>query len=77
MPVEHADLTGEETYFPAIVELLATGATDRLGRLPRMRGDTAATFVLEAEPPVMPDTEELARAMMGSGPRRRRIVKRK
>lgn len=75
MPVEHADLTGEEEYFPAIVELLEKGATAKLGRLPRMRGDTATSFVLEAEPPVMANSEELARAMLGSGPRRRKTAK--
>jgi CHAT domain-containing protein len=72
MPVEHADLTGEEDYFPAIVELLEKGATDKLGRLPRARGDAAATFTLEAEPPVLADEEELARAFMGSGAKRRK-----
>jgi CHAT domain-containing protein/pimeloyl-ACP methyl ester carboxylesterase len=72
MPVEHADLTDEDEHFPAITELLATGATDKLGRLPRLRGAAARTFTLEASPPVMPSEEELARACLGSGPRRRR-----
>lgn len=72
MPVEHADLTGEEEYFPAIVELLEQGVTDRLKRLPRQRGEAAHGFVLEAEPPVVSNGEELARAFLGSGPRRRK-----
>ncbi|MBL8488552.1 MAG: CHAT domain-containing protein [Rhodocyclaceae bacterium] len=72
MPVEHADLTGEEDYFPAIVDLLERGATDRLGRLPRTRGEASRAFVLEAPPPVVPGEEELARAFLGSGPRRRK-----
>jgi CHAT domain-containing protein len=75
MPAEHADLTGEEEYFPAIVELLEKGATDKLDRLPRRRGEAAPGFVLEAEPPVVPGDEELARAFMGSGPRRRKASK--
>ncbi len=75
MPVEHADLTGEADYFPAIVELLDKGGTDKLGRLPRARGEVVSGFVLEAEPPVMADAEELARAFMGSGPRRRKAAK--
>jgi len=72
MPVEHGDLAGEEEYFPAIVELLDRGVTDKLGRLPRERAETAPNFVLEAEPPVIPSNEELARAVMGSGLRRRK-----
>jgi len=73
MPVEHADLTGEEEYFSAIVELLEQGTTDKLGRLPRRRGEETLSFVLEAEPPVVPNDEELARAFLGSGPRRRKV----
>lgn len=75
MPVEHGDLAGEEDYFPAIVELLENGTTDKLGRLPSLRGDAAASFTLDAEPPVVADAEELARAVMGSGPRRRKAAK--
>lgn len=73
MPVEHADLTDAPEYFPAIVELLERGSTDKLGRLPRRRGEAAPSFVLEAGPPVMPGEEELARAFFGSGPRRRQV----
>ncbi|MGA7178506.1 MAG: CHAT domain-containing protein [Thiobacillaceae bacterium] len=71
MPVEHGDLAGTEEYFPGIVDLLQKGATDKLGRVPRARGEEAPSFVLEAPPPVVPNEEELARAFMGSGPRRR------
>jgi CHAT domain-containing protein/pimeloyl-ACP methyl ester carboxylesterase len=72
MPVSHIDLTGEDEYFPAIAELLEKGTTDKLDRLPRRRGEPVPGFVLEAEPPVVPGAEELARAFMGSGPRRRK-----
>lgn len=75
MPVEHADLTGEEAYFPAIVDLLEKGVTDKLGRLPRRRGEAAQSFTLEAEPPVLPGEEELARAFLGSGPRHRKTAR--
>ena len=75
MPVEHGDLTGEEEYFPAIVELLEKGSTGKLGRLPRARGISAETFVLEPPPPVVPNEEELMRALMGSGPRNRKITR--
>jgi CHAT domain-containing protein len=77
MPVEHGDLTGEEEYFPAIVDLLEKGSTTKLNRLPRRRGETAETFVLEASPPVLAGEEELARAFMGSSPRRRKTSRAK
>ncbi len=73
MPVEHADLTGAQEHFPAIVELMQKGSTDRLGRLPRRRDEAAPIFMLEAGPPVVPDEEELARAFLGSSPRRIRV----
>ncbi len=72
MPVEHGDLTGEAEYFPAIVDLLEKGSTEKLGRLPRRRGEAAGSFVLEAPPPVLGSEEEMVRACMGSGPRRPR-----
>ena len=72
MPVEHGDLANEEDYFPAIIDLLESGVTSQLHRLPRRRGEVASSFVLEAEPPVLPEEEELARAFLGSGPRRRK-----
>ena len=70
MPVEHGDLTSEEEYFPAIVDLLEKGSTEKLNRLPRRRGDEAVNFILEAPPPVLGSEEEMVRALMGSGPRR-------
>ncbi len=72
MPVEHGDLPSDEEYFPAIVDLLTKGSTEKLDRLPRRRGEAAATFVLEAPPPVLASEDELLRACMGSGPRRRK-----
>lgn len=66
MPVEHADLTGEATYFPAILDLLTTGQTQRLERLPRSRGEIDKPFVLEAPPPTLPGEGEMARAVFGS-----------
>lgn len=71
MPVEHSDLTGTAEYFPAILDLLTSGSTSRLDRLPRTRGAAVQPVVLEAPPPVVPGEEELARAIFGSGPRRR------
>ncbi|NOT85041.1 MAG: CHAT domain-containing protein, partial [Methylococcaceae bacterium] len=72
MPVEHADLTDTKEYFPAIIELLEKGSTEKLAQLPRSRGEMTRTFELEAKPPVIPTADELARAFYGSGPRRRK-----
>ncbi|MBK7565727.1 MAG: CHAT domain-containing protein [Propionivibrio sp.] len=77
MPVEHGDLTGEADYFPAIVDLLEKGTTEKLNRLPRQRGETAGNFILEAPPPIIAGEDELARAFQGSGPRRRKTSRAK
>lgn len=71
MPVEHADLTDSAEHFPAIVDLLETGQTGKLDRLPKARGTEAVTYTREAAPPVFPNPEELARGALGSGPKRR------
>jgi CHAT domain-containing protein len=71
MPVAHGDLANASEYFPALTELVATGSTDKLNRLPRARGAEAGTFVLEAPPPVRASEDELARAFVGGGPVRR------
>lgn len=79
MPVEHGDLADTQEFFPAIDELLDKGNTSQLGRLPRRRGaaSSPANFVLEAPPPILASEDELARAFMGSGPRRRQTSRRK
>lgn len=75
MPVDHGALTGTEEYFPAVVDLLQTGATSRLGRLPAARGAAAAaTITYDAPPPVLPTEEELGCSLAGTRPRRRRPV---
>lgn len=71
MPIEHGDLASVEEHFPAILDLITRGTTDQLERLPQTRGAAAATFVLDAPPPVIPSADELARALIGSAPRRR------
>ncbi len=70
LPVEHGDLLNVSEYFPAIVDLLEKGTTKKLGRLPKQRDVTSETFILEASPPVVPNEEELMRAIMGSGLRK-------
>ncbi|MCC4115852.1 CHAT domain-containing protein [Aromatoleum toluclasticum] len=74
MPVDHGALTGTEEYFPAVTDLLQTGTTSRLGRLPAARGTAAPTAAYDAPPPVLPSEEELACSLVGTRPRRRRPV---
>ncbi|BAL23837.1 CHAT domain-containing protein [Azoarcus sp. KH32C] len=74
MPVDHGALADTDDYFPAILDLLQTGTTTRLGRLPASRGAAAAPLPYDAPPPVLPTEEELARSVVGSRPRRRKPV---
>jgi CHAT domain-containing protein/pimeloyl-ACP methyl ester carboxylesterase len=69
MPAAHGDLANTNEYFPAIVELLQTGRTGRLGRLPLSRG-MPATRTYDAGPVPYPTEEELVRGLMSSRPRR-------
>jgi len=71
LPAEHADLVADARYFPALFELLDSGRTRLLGRLPRRRGDSAPVVIADLPPPVIPGEDELARALFGSRPRRR------
>lgn len=69
MPVAHGDLADTTEYFPAIVELLQTGSTGRLGRVPVSRG-APATRTYDAGPVPYPSEQELVRGLMASSPRR-------
>ncbi|MGH8480045.1 MAG: CHAT domain-containing protein [Gammaproteobacteria bacterium] len=71
MPVAHGNLAGSEEYFPAILELLETGETARLGRLPVSRG-VAATRSYGAGPVPYPTEEAIARSLLGARPKRRK-----
>ncbi|MCK9985130.1 MAG: hypothetical protein AzoDbin1_01602 [Azoarcus sp.] len=74
MPVDHGALTGTEEYFPAVADLLQTGTTSRLGRLPATRAAAAPIASYDAPPPVLPTEEELVCSLVGTRPRRRRPV---
>lgn len=71
MPADHGGLTNTPEHFAAIADLLHSGTTSRLGRLPALRGAAAATIVYDAPPPVLPTEEELARSIIGTAARRR------
>ncbi len=72
MPADHGGLADTREHFPALVDLLETGSTARLGRVPLLRGAAAATVRYDAPPPVLPTEEELARSIVGARPQRRR-----
>jgi pimeloyl-ACP methyl ester carboxylesterase len=71
MPVAHGDLANSEEHLPAILDLLQTGETSRLGRLPVSRG-VAATRSYDAGPAPYPTEEELTRSLLGAKPQRRK-----
>jgi len=70
MPVAHGNLADAEEYFPAVLDLLQTGETSRLGRLPVSRG-IAATRTYDAGPVPYPTEEEVTRSLLGATPKRR------
>ena len=67
MPVDHMGLTSTSHYFEDIVELLTTGSSTRLQRLPVSRGATAAP-VRPYQPgpaPGFPNEAELVASIIG------------
>ncbi|MGQ0593949.1 MAG: CHAT domain-containing protein [Gammaproteobacteria bacterium] len=72
MPVANGNLAASEEYFPAILELLQSGETTRLGRLPVSRG-VAATRTYDAGPAPYPTEEEVARSLLGARPKPRKM----
>lgn len=73
MPVEHGALADSEERFPALVDLLERGDTERLGKgEPALRGTAAAEPVTyDAGPVPYPTGEEVARGLLGAHSRRR------
>lgn len=68
MPVDHGSLAKTEKYFGAITELLQTGDTSELGKLPVSRG-TSELRTYDAGPTPFPSDEELVMSLMSSHPR--------
>ena len=54
MPVEHADLTDARDHFPALLDLLERGTTDKLARAPQSRSEGSAVRLYDAGPPAFP-----------------------
>ncbi|MEO7150179.1 MAG: hypothetical protein ABIX46_00485, partial [Burkholderiaceae bacterium] len=71
LPAEHGDLPSTAEYFPALAELLATGATGgRMSAPPATRAiEQPLPIVYDAGPPTMDGGDALARGLMGGAPR--------
>jgi hypothetical protein len=73
MPASHGDLSATPEHFPAILDLLQTGRTDRLPQTaPVQRGTVKPFVVVREQAQSLPDEQTLAAVLMGSAPRRRR-----
>jgi hypothetical protein len=70
LPAAHGDLPSTSEYFPALGELLRTGATGALLRTPpAVRGDAeAAPLIYDAGPPMLESGEAVARGLLGGAP---------
>lgn len=73
MPAEHGDLPSTKEYFPAIAELLASGATAKLAMTPpALRSiEQPEPVSYDAGPPVADDPDALERGLMGGSLRNR------
>nr|WP_316639628.1 CHAT domain-containing protein [uncultured Roseateles sp.] len=73
MPAEHGDLPATKEYFPAIAELLASGATAKLSVTPpALRAiEQPEPVGYDAGPPVADDPDALERGLMGGSLRNR------
>ena len=71
MPAEHGDLASTADYFPALAELLATGATRGLATSPPTTRaiERPQPVTYDAGPPTADSAEALARGLMGGRPR--------
>jgi CHAT domain-containing protein len=70
MQAEHGELADKEQYFPALVDLLACGATDRLlSSAPAVRA-AERLISYDAGPVPYPSAEEAVRSLLGARPRR-------
>ncbi|HET7528296.1 MAG TPA: CHAT domain-containing protein, partial [Burkholderiaceae bacterium] len=79
MPARHGDLLATKEYFPALVELLTTGATSRLATAPPVSRAIEAPqpVAYDAGPPTVDDPDALARSLLGGSLRNRVPPRRK
>jgi hypothetical protein len=73
MDVEHGDLSAHPPAFPALLDLLAQGKTERLPQAPKISRGAEAIFPMpRAAEELYPNEEVLSAAMLGAGSRKRR-----
>jgi hypothetical protein len=71
MPASHGDLASSADYFPALAELLATGATRGLPTSPPVARaiERPRPVTYDAGPPTADNPEAIARGLLGGRPR--------
>lgn len=79
MPAEHGDLAATKDYFPALVELLTTGATGQLLKSPptAREVETAKPLLYDAGPPTIDDPDAIERTLLGGSLRQRAVPRAK
>lgn len=75
MPAEHADLTSSPDHFPALLDLLRSGRTDKLKALQELRGPITVDATLpdvlrDGLPPGLPSRGQLQRLALGGAEQR-------
>ena len=75
MQAEHGDLPATKEHFPALVELLTTGATGQLLRLPPVTRDVGPVkpLIYDAGPPTADDPGSIERTLLGGSQRQRMV----
>jgi hypothetical protein len=75
--VEHGDLAAHEEAFPALLDLLQTGMTSGLTKVPPVSRAAAEPFPLPRSiNDIYPNADDLAASALGAGARRRKKTKR-
>ena len=79
MQAEHGDLAGTKEHFPALVELLTTGATGQLLKLPpaTREAETPTPLLYDAGPPTVDDPDAVERTLVGGSQRQRAVARAK
>ncbi|MEJ8846843.1 CHAT domain-containing protein [Variovorax rhizosphaerae] len=79
MPAEHGDLAATKEYFPALVELLATGTSGQLLTTPPATRDIALPkpLLYDAGPPTINDPDSIERTLLGGSQRMRALPRAK
>ncbi len=76
MEVEHGDLAAHEEAFPALLDLLQTGTTSGLTKVPPVSRAAAELFPLPRTiNDIYPNVDDLAASALGAGARRRKKTK--